>query len=300
MAEIELRHLAALVAIAEEGSFGRAATRLGFTQSTVSQQIANLERAIGGAVLDRPGGPKPVRLTPLGAVVLEHGRDLLARAETMTDAIDRFKAGDGRIDLGTFQSISNTILPVIVRRLRDEHPGCDIRLYEEEADPPRVEGLDLVFFDGRVDGAVEHRKLLDDPYVLVAQRGAFRAGPVSLTRLDGVPIVAYPPICDQPRVEQEMVRHGLRPRIVFRTAGNEAVLSMVRAGLGVAVLPRLSVHGVDLRSDPTLRLHQLRPALTPREVFLLWPAGRTHSPLAVRAIRIAVEVAGRIAKRLSG
>ena len=71
---------------------------------------------------------------------------------------------------------------------------------------------------------------------------------------------------------------------------------MVRAGMGSAVLPRLSVHGVDLRSDPALRLHQLRPALPPREIYLQWPAGRTHSPLAARAIRIAVEVAGRIAK----
>jgi DNA-binding transcriptional LysR family regulator len=86
---------------------------------------------------------------------------------------------------------------------------------------------------------------------------------------------------------------------VFRTAGNEAVLSMVRAGLGVAVLPRLSVHGVDLRSDPTLRLHQLRPALTPREIYLLWPAGRTHAPLTARTVRIAVDVAGRIARRFA-
>ena len=299
MSEIELRHLAALAAIAEEGSFGRAAARLGFTQSTVSQQIATLEKAVGGAVFDRPGGPKPVRITPLGSVVLRHGLDLLAGARTLSDAVDRFKAGDGRIDLGTFQSISNTILPVIVRRLRDEHPGCDIRLYEEESDPPRVEGLDLVFFDGRVDGDVDHLKLFDDPYVLVARQGAFPAGPVPLTRLGGVPIVAPPPICDQPRVEQEMVRHGLRPRIVFRTGGNQAVLSMVRAGLGAAVLPRLSVHGVDLRSEPALRLHHLRPALTPREIYLLWPAGRTHSPLAARAIRVAVEEAGRIAKRLT-
>jgi len=299
MPDIELRHLAALAAIVDEGSFRRGAARLGFTQSTVSQQIANLEREVGGAVFDRPGGPKPVRLTPLGAVVLRHGRDLLARADSMAEAIDRFQAGDGRIDLGTFQSISSSILPEIVRRLRDERPGCDIRLYEEEADPPRVEGLDLVFFDGRVDGEVEHLKLLDDPYVLVARRGAFATGPVPLTRLDGEPIVAYPPICDQPRVEREMARHGLRPRIVFRTAGNEAVLSMVRAGLGVAVLPRLSVHGVDLRSDQTLRLHQLRPALTPREIYLLWPAGRTHAPLAARAVRIAVEVTGRIARRFA-
>ena len=63
---LELRHLLALDAVASEGTFGRAAERLGYTQSAVSQQIAALERAIGGAVFDRPGGPKPVRITPLG------------------------------------------------------------------------------------------------------------------------------------------------------------------------------------------------------------------------------------------
>src|SRR6266571_5516327 len=114
MANVELRHLATMAAIAEEGSFGRAADRLGYTQSTVSQQIATLERAVGGPVFDRPGGPRPVRLTPLGAVVLDHGRDLMAKADQLSEAIDRFKAGHGRIDIGTFQSISNLILPAVV------------------------------------------------------------------------------------------------------------------------------------------------------------------------------------------
>ncbi|MFD5076013.1 LysR family transcriptional regulator [Streptomyces sp. NPDC058371] len=102
MSNVELRHLAALAAIVEEGSFGRAAARLGYTQSTVSQQIAALERAVDGPVFERPGGPRPVRLTPLGSVVLDQGRALLAKAEALADAVDRFKAGDGRIDIGTF------------------------------------------------------------------------------------------------------------------------------------------------------------------------------------------------------
>src|ERR1700732_2648152 len=80
VSDAELRHLAAMAAVAEEGSFGRAAARLGYSQSTISQQIAALEKAVGGAVFDRPGGPKPVRITPLGAVVLAHGRDLLTKA----------------------------------------------------------------------------------------------------------------------------------------------------------------------------------------------------------------------------
>jgi DNA-binding transcriptional LysR family regulator len=95
MSDVELRHLTAPAAVADEGSFGRAATRLGHSQSTVSQQIAALEKAVGGAVFDRPGGPRPVRITPLGAVVPAHGRDPLAKARTTAAAVDRFKAGDG-------------------------------------------------------------------------------------------------------------------------------------------------------------------------------------------------------------
>jgi DNA-binding transcriptional LysR family regulator len=292
--DVELRHLAAMTAIAEEGSFGRAAARLGYTQSTVSQQIAALERAVGGQVFDRPGGPRPVRITPLGAVVLEQGRDLLAQAASLTEAVDRFKAGGGRIDIGTFQSVSNVILPVVVRRLRDEHPDCDIRLSEEEPELPQIGDLDLLFYDGRIDGDVEQVKLLDDPYVLVASDGAFPEGPVRVAQLDGAPMVAWPLTCDQPAMEEALALRA-RPRVVFRSAINDTLLSMVRAGMGSAVLPWLAVRGADVESDDRLRVHELRPALPAREIYLHWPAGRTQSPLAARAIEIAVEVAAGIA-----
>jgi DNA-binding transcriptional LysR family regulator len=283
-----------MAAVVEHGSFGRAAARLGYTQSTVSQQVAVLEKAVGGPLFDRPGGPRPVRLTALGAVVLAHGRELLARSAELATAVDRFLAGDGRVDIGTFQSVSNVILPHVVRTLRDEHPGCDIRLFEEETDRPEIDDLDLLFFDGVVPGDVAYRKLLDDPYVLVAPRGAYRPGPVDLAVLDGAPMVAQRPICAQARLEEEFVERGVSPRFVFRTVGNEAVLSMVRAGLGVAVLPRLIVLGAGVEGDRALRTHPLRPAPTPREIFLHWPAGRTHSPLAARAIAVAIDVAARI------
>ncbi|GAA3541679.1 LysR family transcriptional regulator [Nonomuraea rosea] len=293
--DIELRHLAAMAAIVEERSFGAAAARLGYTQSTVSQQIAALERAVGGLVFDRPGGPKPVRLTPLGSVVLGHGRELLAKAEALAHAVDRFKAGDGRIDIGTFQSVSNVILPSVVRRLRDEHPDCDIRLSEEEPEQPQIGDLDLLFYDGRIDGDVEHVKLLDDPYLLVAGAGAFPAGPVPLELLDGAPMVAWPLTCDQPVMEQALAGGGARPQVVFRSAVNDTLLSMVRAGLGSAVLPWLAIRGAGVPSDDRLRVHELRPSLPPREIYLHWRAGRTHSPLATRAIELAVEAAAEVA-----
>ena len=87
---------------------------------------------------------------------------------------------------------------------------------------------------------------------------------------------------------------------MFRSAINDTLLSMVRAGMGSTVLPWLAIQGADAQSDPRLQVHELRPSLPPREIYLHWPAGRTQSPLAARAIEIAVEVAGEIAADPAG
>src|SRR5690348_16451037 len=78
---IELRHFAALQAIAAEGSFGRAAERLGYTQSAISQQLATLERIVGEQLVERPGGPRPVSLTEAGRLLLRHADSLVDRLE---------------------------------------------------------------------------------------------------------------------------------------------------------------------------------------------------------------------------
>lgn len=304
MADFDLRHLTTMLAIAEEGTFSRAANRLGYTQSSVSQHIAALERTLGGAVFDRPGGPRPVRITPLGTVVLEHGRAVLAKAEALGQAVDRFKAGEGRVDVGTLQSVSHAILPTVLRLLREEHPRCDIRL--SEPDEPRLGELDLLFYDGLISDETEHVLLMEDPYLIVAPPGDLPEGPVPARKLDGKPMVAWPSTCDQPRLERSLADAGARPRIVFRSAGSETILSMVRAGMGLAVLPWLAIHQVVCRDCgaihgpegwPDLRVHDLDP--TPaRAIYLHWPPGRgDESPLAARTIEVAVEVARELAQQ---
>ena len=117
--DLDMRLLVAFDAIATEGTFGRAAERLGYTQSAVSQQIASLERVIGEQAFDRPGGPRPVELTPLGAHLLEHSRALLAQLDRISDDLDQFRTGDaGRLRVGTFQSVSNTVLPSLIGTMR--------------------------------------------------------------------------------------------------------------------------------------------------------------------------------------
>src|SRR2546422_10212270 len=76
---VELRHFLALEGVAREGSFGKAAAALGYTQSAVSQQIATLERIVGHRLVERPGGPKPVSLTEAGSLLLTHAGAIAAR-----------------------------------------------------------------------------------------------------------------------------------------------------------------------------------------------------------------------------
>src|ERR1700742_397259 len=76
---VELRHLAALAAISREGSFRGAADSLGYVQSAVSQQVANLERIVGTRLVERFRGSKEIRLTPEGAILVAHAEQILAR-----------------------------------------------------------------------------------------------------------------------------------------------------------------------------------------------------------------------------
>src|SRR2546426_8472147 len=103
---VELRHLIALEAVAREGSFGRAAISLGYTQSAVSQQIATLERIVGERLLERPGGPRPVSLTEAGELLLPHAAAIVARLKAAQADLHALRAGEaGTLRAGAFQSV---------------------------------------------------------------------------------------------------------------------------------------------------------------------------------------------------
>jgi DNA-binding transcriptional LysR family regulator len=289
--DLEVRHLVALDAVASEGTFGRAAEKLGYTQSAISQQIAALERLVDGKLFDRPGGPRPVELTPLGEQMLASARELLARVDAVGDSIDRFRTGEiGRITVGTYQSASAKVLPLVVGRMLAEYPDVEIRVFESEVDDELDAALgrgelDLSFVVGDWAGQFVSQALFDDPFVLVTRPGQFKPGPVRLSELAGVPMVGQHANSCQLMNEMGLRAAGLEPDYVFRTNDNGTVAAMVKAGLGVSVMPLLCVEA----ADPGLELHRLRPALPDRRISIAWRKGRTLSPVAERFVEIAVD-----------
>ena len=291
-ADVALRHFVALRTVAQEGSFGRAAARLGYSQSAVSQQIAALERAVGAAVFDRPGGPRPVTLTAVGELLLDHARTLEQTLSCAEDDLRRLLAGQfGRIAVGTFQSVSVAVLPGMVRILRTERPDLEVELFESDdgdvlAERLRNGQLDLSFIvDAWEDGldGCELEVLHTDPFVLVSPRSPAPSSTVEVRELAGIPLIGQPANQCQFLIDQGLRQHGIEPDYVFRSADNSAVQAMVKAGMGEAVMPLLAV---DVH-DPEIVVRTIRPGIEPRRIGIAWRSGRTISPAAAAFIELA-------------
>ncbi len=290
--DLELRHLVALDAVASAGTFGRAAERLGYTQSAVSQQIAALERVVGAPVFDRPGGPRPVELTPLGRLLVDHARDVLERVEAIGTDIERFRAGAiGRIDIGTFQSVSTAVLPSLLGQLRTEHPDVEARLLESDDHDLLIgricEGqLDVAFTIHEVPPEIETVELFVDPFVVVALPEEAAGDVMPIGRLRDAPLIGEQAGACQAQLERGLRSAGVDPTYVFRTNDNSAVVAMVRAGMGMAVVPLLAVDPDDTR----VAVRPLDPPIPPRRISLAWYRGRTRSPVVERFVELAWEL----------
>jgi molybdate transport repressor ModE-like protein len=252
--DIELRHLAALQAVAEEGSFGRAAKRLGYTQSAISQQIAALERIVDARLVERPGGPRRVYLTEAGEMLLRHADGIVARlhaAQADLAALARGAAGPLRI--GTYQSVGNKILPALLRRFSAQLPDVQIELRESHADDELLSAvergeLDLTFtMLPPTEGPFETLELMRDPYVLLVPATSPLAGKrhVSLREIGQQPLVTNKACRSVEEVHAHLRARGIEPNVTFRSDDNGTVQGVVAAGLGVALVPRLTVDETD-------------------------------------------------------
>lgn len=291
---IEFRHLAALEAIVETGSFAAAARRLGYTQSAISQQVAVLERATELQLLERPGGRRPVTATEAGERLLRHAGRATAALRAAEADLRALKEGDaGTLRIATLQSVGVRVIPPVMRRYVERRPAIEVKLVEAAHDrlvELLVRGeLDLAFVADPVEQSIEQMHVLTDPYVLLAPRGSELAEserPLSAREIARLRLIAY----RVPEGGEAYLRaKGYEPDVVFRSDDSGIVQGLVGAGVGYALVPRLTVD----RSDPDVAMVAVR-GIPPREIGLAWHADRRLSPAAIAFVEVVEEVAARV------
>lgn len=295
---VEVRHLAALQAVAAERSFGRAALRLGYTQSAVSQQVATLERLVGERLLDRPGGPRPVALTEAGRLLLRHADSIVARLQAAQADLHALSAGEaGAVRVGAFQSVGARVLPEIMRRFRARLPAVEVMLEEldDEEMPPAIErgDVDVGFVLEPIGEApLEAVELLRDGYVLVVPAGsplALGDRPPSLAEVAAEPLVGFRRSRSMEPVEAGFHAAGIEPRFTFRSNDNGTVQGLVAAGIALGILPRLTID----ESDPRIAVVELGETIAPRLIAIARHRDRYLSPAGRAFVETAVGVATR-------
>jgi DNA-binding transcriptional LysR family regulator len=291
---VDLRHLAALEAVARTGSFGRAARELGYTQSAVSQQIAQLERIVGQRLFDRPGGPRPVEPTEAGLLLLRHADAIVAQLDAARADMAALAEGEaGTLRVGIYQSVGARLLPALVRRFRAQLPRVGVRVREESSADDLLRllehgELDLSFADLPLrEGPFEWAELLQDPYVLLVSARS------ELAELDAAPplrdVAKLPLIGRRSTDEPERFLAGRVPEVnvVFRTDDNGTLAAFVAEGLGAAIEPRLVV---DPR-DRDVKMLPFGSRIPPRTLVLAWHRDRYRSQAAQAFVELARELA---------
>jgi DNA-binding transcriptional LysR family regulator len=267
-----LRELQAVLAVAELGSFRRAATALGYTQSALSHQVSALETALGQSLFLRPGGRAQVRLTPAGEAVCRRARRALSEVEAVAADAEQAARGENvRVRIGVTQTSAAEIMPAALRAFRDDHPGVEVVLVaaddpEDSRDALRRGELDLAFsYNSETDEYIEAIGVVDDPWVILTRRDSAIAGldDPGFEALDGQDLVAWTRRWrGQADLEDTWARRGIAPRIVYRTDDNLALQRLVAAGLGHACIGRVVAGGAVHPSLTWLEPHEAPPTRT--------------------------------------
>ncbi|ROO85366.1 molybdate transport repressor ModE-like protein [Actinocorallia herbida] len=296
---LDVGRLRVLVEVARAGSIAEAARRMAYTPSAVSQQLAKLETELQTRLVERTGSG--VRLTEVGAVLLRHAERVLGELrEAEAAARAAIGATQHRIALGTFATAGTALVPTVLAELRLRHPETHLTLLDLE--PP--DGYALVT-SGDLDLLITHRypgvpavptqgltrsPLLADPLRLVLPAThplSAHSGPIPLAALrDDHWISGTPGVPNRVCLTTLTTAAGFTPQVSYETRDYALTLALIRAGLGISLIPSLilptptdlTVHSL-ADASPTRRIsliHRSRPTpLTTELITLLRSTART-------------------------
>jgi DNA-binding transcriptional LysR family regulator len=300
---LDLQRLRVFKAVARRRSFSAAALELSYTQSSVSEAVATLERELGVTLLDRSS--RPVGLTPAGEVVVAHAEALLGQAEAVESDLVALTRGDaGRLRLAGFYTAWSTFLPDAIADFTRSRPG--VRLELEQLDPPaalrrlRAGEIDLAviyrFEAGDpaddADSRLISTHLAHDPYALAvpANSRLARKGRLKLTDLAEASWCTAPPGSSATLLLQQFCREhgGFEPRLDYPTEDVAMAQPLIAAGLAVALLPSLNL----ARPHPGVTVRELPDVPPGRDVWCVGLASR-RLPSAAPMIEALARAAAR-------
>ncbi|SDJ59516.1 LysR family transcriptional regulator [Streptomyces indicus] len=281
---IDVQRLRVLRAVAEHGSFNRAAAELRLTPSAVSQHVAALERSLGAEVVTR--STRGVTLTPAGRIMVGAAESVAAELAHARQQVDRLETGRTQLTVATFSSGGRLLLPGALTRLAAAHPGTVVHVREAEPEDSlplvRQGAVDLALayhFDGPLPDRsgpgdrLAWRALMDDPLHVVLPEHHPLAG---RALLDIAELAAEPWVLGCLKTADFLRRHaeraGFTPDVRSTTTDYFFARSLVAAGLGVSLIPSIAltpaVQGV--RAVP------IRPPAPARHLGVATLRGRVH------------------------
>lgn len=286
---LNLRHLRALHAIWREGSFARAAERLGIVPSALTETVRQVEEIVGGRLFDR--SVRPPIATPLGLAFFKETEPLVRNFDRAFDRLrDQARGLQTTLRIGaTPSTISSLIAPALVR-FRAEHPNIVITLHDDVA-----ERLAVMVLNGQLDIAIAGRahtssdllqiEIGSDRFGLACHHMhllAQRTEPVKLADIDAGSVIHLGSDTGSARLLSD--HHALPERLrrgTLETYSTIAQLCLVRSGVGVALLPRSAVL---LFNDPAIRFVEVVDLQLVRRIYLLQSHATPPSAMAQRFI----------------
>jgi DNA-binding transcriptional LysR family regulator len=258
---VELRQLATFVAVAEEGSFTRAADRLHVVQSAVSAGVRNLEKELGATLFDR--STHTVKLTDAGGALLPEARATLAAVQAARDAVDEARGGlRGTVMLGTMQAqgMRTIDLAGLLAAFRAEHPAVKVTIRHSggssEMARDVLEGrLDLAFLALPGDGppGVELIPLAREPIMLAVPTGhpLAESADVELRALYDETLVDLPPGWGiRMAVDRSFAAAGVTRTVTYEVNDTATMVEFIRNGLAIGMLPRSNVETSEIAFLP--------------------------------------------------
>lgn len=272
---LTLRQLSYFAALAETGSFSRAAAAVHVTQPALSMQIRDMEDQLGVTLVER--GPRAIRLTPAGREVLERGARVLAEVREI-EAMGRRQAPMGRVNLGIIPTVAPYLLPPVLSDLRRRNVAGHLRLREAQTDRLLAEleqgALDAVVIArpaGREADLVAET-LFADRFVLAGSRG----------RMAGLAPEALRPVALDPDqlllldeghclADQALEVCGLtrrQTRIDLGASSLSTLVGLVAEGFGLTFLPEVAVEA-EQGSAPGMVLRRFAAPEPARDIALV-------------------------------